>query len=385
MENIIYLDNASTTKPFKESIEAYRKFSYLNYFNPSSIHKGGIKLKTRIEKAREYFAKLFDGSSEEIIFTSGATESNNTVIKSIGEELSKNEHIATTPIEHKSIRKSIKNYRYKQIKIKKNGQIDLKDLKTKISKKTKLLSFILTNNETGIIQNYSKIITSAKDINPNILIHIDAAQSFGKGIFNFKNINADYISISGHKLHAPKGIGVLYKSNNALFSPILKGGSQENKNRAGTENTGGIMGFYKSTQKYLTNKEDYLPKLKSLSKHIKMSIRTSLDNYLLNSYDTENFQDNIISIYHKYIPGSVMLKSLSDRNIYISTGSACNEKSKNLNPVLKAHNFDKNRIINTFRVSLSIFNSKSEIEEFLKALKDINKSLSSIYKKAKGR
>lgn len=379
--NIVYLDNASTTKPFKVALDYYKKFSYDNYFNPSSIHRGGIKCKTKIEEAREYFSNLLGIKNEELIFTSGATESNNTIIRGVGNKLKRNEYIVSTGIEHKSIRENIKQFPHKILEVNSSGKIKIPDLKNKVTSNTKLLSFILTNNETGIIQNYKEIIQNAKDINPKILIHIDAVQSFGKILTSIQNSNIDFLSISGHKIHAPKGIGILYKNKDIPLPSLIKGGNQENNNRAGTENIGAIIGFYKATEKFINNKKKYIKKLRNFSIYLKSKIN-KMENYNLNSDKDNKFQFNIISLYHNYIPGSVILKSLSDNNIYISTGSACNENTKDLNPVLKNLGYSKKRIKNTFRISLSVFNKKRDIEKLVYTLKEIDNSISHIYKEA---
>jgi len=378
MEKIIYLDNAATTKPFKKSVDDFKTISIKNYYNPSSIHKGGIKSKEIIEKSRKNIASILNVTPEELIFTSSATEANNAIINNIGLSLKNDEYILTSSMEHKSIRESAKKYKTKFLKHNPNGLIKLKDLKNKITKKCKLLSFILTNNETGIIQRYNKIIKIVKDISPDTPIHIDGVQAFGKLLWSIKDLDIDFFTISGHKIHSVKGIGLLYKKKNISFSPYISGGSQENGFRAGTENIGGIKAIATSIN-ILKNNYSF-EKIKGLSDFFKSNIE-DMKNYILNSINDNLFQANIISLRHKYIPGNVILNYLSNKNIYISTGSACNEKNKKLNPVLKATGLENLKIRNSFRISLSVFNKKDEIKILLKQLAKIDQNYTEYYKK----
>ena len=381
---MIYFDNAATTKPFEEVVEAFSTFSKDFYFNPSSLHLGGIKVAKKIEETRVFVAEKMNILPEELFFISGATEGNNTVLKSVFNFIKTDEKIVVSPIEHKSIREICKMPNYNPhvtfLDVDKYGKIRLETLKDKIDKKSKLLSFIAVNNETGVLQNISEVVKEARRINPDILIHVDGVQWFAKCGFDIGSLDIDFFSASAHKIHGLKGVGILYKKKGRYLHPLIIGGGQEKGIRSGTENSGAIFSLGVALDIFYKKREIFSKKMEELSGYFEGKIK-NLDFILLNRGQNDNFSPYIFSLTHKYIPASVMLNALSEKGIYVSTGSACNEKSGGKNQVLEALGFSDYDIMRTFRVSFSVFNEKEEIDRFVDTILDIDKELGLFYRK----
>lgn len=345
----IYLDNSATT-PVHPNVQKSIKDSFKYFANPSSPHSFGKKAREEIENARKEIAKFINAQPEEIIFTSGATESNNLAIKGLVEEAEKQNknHIITSQIEHPAVLETLKSlekkFKIDYISTNEEGLININELKSKITPKTFLVSIMHVNNEIGTIQPIAKIAKICKA--KKIYFHTDAVQSFTKLPIDVKKQNIDLLSASGHKINAPKGIGFLYVKNGTNISQIIHGGGQEKKLRSGTENTLGILSLKEAIklkrQKKQTEKTRNLI-LKELLKIPESRLNGSKKNRTYNNIN--------ISFYG--IEGESLLMKLDKKGILVSTGSACSSKKLSQSHVLKAIKTPTMYINGSIRITLS--------------------------------
>lgn len=368
----IYFDNAATTKILPEVLD-YMIEEYNNvYGNPSSTHSIGKSSKYKLENARNKIAEIMQVNPRNIIFTSSATEANNMALCGILTD-TKN-HIITSDIEHPSIYNVCKElekkgYEITFLKTDKNGLININELENSIKNNTALISIMFANNETGVIQDIERIGSIAKK--NNIPFHTDAVQVFGKKIIDIKKLNINMMSVSGHKLYAPKGVGFLYIDDNTKLNNIIIGGHQEKNRRAGTENLHSILALAKSieilynniekNEKYISNLMDYL--IKKLEINFK-------DNIKING-DKINKINNIINISIKGSDIQSLLALLDMNGIAVSAGSACMAGSLEPSRILSNMNLDNNIILSSIRISLGLYNTKEEIDKFIEILKKI--------------
>jgi cysteine desulfurase len=369
----VYLDNAATTMPSKKVKKEINDFLNTSYGNPSSLHDLGIISERRIKKAKKTIARDLNCSSNDVVFTSGGTESNNLAI--IGYALknrSKGNHVITTAYEHKSVLNAFKylesiGFNVTYLSVDSQGEINQEDLKNKLTDETILVSIMHINNEVGRInpvQNYGKII---KDYNKKITFHVDGVQSFGKFEIDLKNI--DMYSFSAHKIHGIKGIGGLYLKKGISINNIHFGGQQEKGIRPGTENLLGIVSLNVALEEAIEMRErnlNHVRKLKEkLSKFIVENIKDSKIN--VNSQDASPY---ILSVSFKDMMSEVLLHDLESKNIFVSTGSACNSKNKSVSYVLESMNLEEDYIGGTIRFSFSKNNTMKEIDFVCKSLEE---------------
>lgn len=366
----VYFDNAASTKildNFKEKL--WEIFNI--YANPSSIHSAGKKSKFEIEKAREYIAKSLNVNSKEIIFTSGATEANNLIITSIAKTYP-NAHIITSKIEHPSILKVCEalekeNYEISYINVDEDGIISLEELKNSIKENTKLVSIMAVNNETGVKQPIEEISEILKD--KNIYFHSDMVQYIFKEKIDLKKLNLDAISLSFHKFHAPKGLGIAYIKDNFPSKKLIYGGLQEKNKRAGTENLNSIILGYEVYKYMEENLEKHRIYLEELSKYFIKSLEQFGDKIKLNNQ--KNKIPEIINLQIKGMDFQYLLPLFDLNGIYISAGSACQSGTLSPSKVLLAQNISELDAKASIRISLSIENKKEEIDYFIKVLHKI--------------
>jgi cysteine desulfurase len=360
----IYLDNAATTKVDEKIAKIVDEFMLKNYGNASSLHSLGRKAKEEIEKAREKIAKSINASADEIIFTSGGTESNNLAIKGLAEANPEKKHIITSKIEHPAVLEVCKEMQKKGYKIDylstdKGGIVNLSELKQKITKDTLLVSVMHVNNEIGTIQPVEDIGKICKE--KNIVFHSDCVQSFCKIDIDVKNFNLSLASFSGHKVNAPKGIGFIYIRKGLKLKPQMIGGGHENGIRSGTENTSEIVGMAAALD----------------IKREKEKIRKSRDRILqelekiggkLNGSRKERIYNNInISFYG--IEGEGLLLLLDKKGILCSTGSACSSHKLEASHVLAALGTDPLYIHGSIRITLDLL-TKQEEDYVIKSIKE---------------
>ena len=378
MKNI-YLDNSSTTKPSKKVIKSINNALENNYGNPSSLHNKGLKAERNLKKSRKNIAQKLEVSQKEIFFTSGGTEANNLALKGITEKYkNRGRHLVTTKIEHPSVlnvfRYLEKNgFKVSYLDVDENGLISLKDLRKSINKNTILVSIMHVNNEIGSIQPIAEAGKIIKEENHLCFFHSDTVQSFGKLYLNPKKWNVDLLSISGHKIHGPKGIGALYCKNNIELEPLILGGGQENNLRSGTENTAGIAGLNTAVTELpkITKKNKYNKQINHLKNHFLKKLeenKNKLPDFKINTPVDNKSAPHIINISFLGIRGEIIVHCLEKEGIYISTGSACHSQKKEQSNTLNAINLSQKMKNGTVRISFSTYNSIKEINYTIQKL-----------------
>lgn len=373
----IYFDNNATTKIAPEVIEEMHPYLNEYYGNPSSMHSFGGQLYKKIEEAREKVAQLLGAEPEEIIFTSCGTESDNTAIMSAVESFPDKRHIITTRIEHPAVRNFCKHlarkgFRVTFLPVNNEGQIDMDDLLKSLSDDTFLVTIMYANNEIGNILPIKEIaeILEKRDI----IFHTDAVQAVGKIPIDLKNIPVDMLSLSGHKLHAPKGIGALYVRKGTRFYPYLIGGHQEKGRRAGTENVASIIGLGKACELARNNLEQEILYLKRLRDKLESSLLKLCPDVRVNG-DINNRLPNTTNLSFEYVEGEAILLRLNEYGICASSGSACSSGSLEPSHVLRAMGVPFTAIHGSIRFSLSRYNTEEEVDKVIEIMPSIIKEL----------
>jgi len=370
---LVYLDNSATTKPHKEVIEEVTQCMEQNFANPSSAHKLGIEAERKLKTAREKVAAFIKAKPQEIVFTSGGSEANNMAVFGV---VSKGDHIITSRIEHPSILRQLQDmeqnsFEITYIDVDCDGIINLEQLEKSIKENTKLITIMYVNNEIGSIQPVREIIRIAREKNRKTKVHIDAVQALGKININVKELGADLISFSAHKIHGPKGVGALYVKEGLRIRPLIAGGGQEFEVRSGTENLPGISGFGIAISILEQDFEQKCQHVKILKQHFieglkeidKIKINSPLDNLHIN---------NILNVSFEGVRGEVLLHALEDYSIYVSTGSACSaKKATHKNYVLPAIGLSSIEAEGAIRFSFSYLNTIEEIDYTIEAIKKI--------------
>lgn len=371
MNSNIYLDNNATTKCDSEVLNAMIPYMKEQFGNPSSTYYFGKSIKEEITQVRKCIASLLNADESEIIFTSCASESNTTAIMNAIRNNPNKKHIITTKIEHTSIIETMKyleriGYTVTYISVDKYGKIDLEELKNSITNNTCLISIMMANNELGNIYPIKEIGKIAKE--HHVLFHCDAVQAIGKVKIDVKDMNIDTLSLSGHKIHAPKGIGVLYIKNNTPFIPLIHGHQEQNR-RGGTENVPYIIGLGKAIQLILEDNYKTNENIKNLRDYMENQIKENIDDIIIYG-DLTNRLPNTSSIAFKGVKADELLLMLESFNIFVSTGSACNSEIAEPSHVLLACQADLDNY-SPIRISLSKYNTKEEIDIFIKRLINI--------------
>lgn len=369
----IYLDNSATTKPYKEVVDKMLQALTEDYANPSSLHRKGIEVEKNIKLIRQNIAKSIGAKDKEIYFTSGGTESNNTIIRGIANLNKKRKnHIISTVIEHPSVLNTLKDlelegFEITYLKVDENGKIDLNELKESIKHSTCLITIMHINNEIGSIQPIAEIGKYLKTLDEKVYLHVDAIQSYGKINFRPSKYNIDFMSVSGHKFHGPKGIGFMYIKENNRLKPLLTGGGQEIGIRSGTENVPGIYGLGEAVKIINQDLNAVIEKISKLKDMLKREIVNNIDDIKVNS--PEDGVCHILNISFRGVKGEVLLHYLEQKGIYVSTGSACSSKKKGSH-VLNAIGLKPDEIEGAIRFSLSDTNSEDQIKEVVNVLKE---------------
>lgn len=384
MEKIIYLDNNATTKVDEKVVERMLPYFSEEYGNPSSTYTFGGNVQYKIIEARETL-KDFIGASRvnEIIFTSCGTESANTAIKGVLTANKTKKHIITTKVEHACVLTLYKNletqfgYKVDYLDVNSDGSLDLTPLENMVNDQTVLVSCMAANNETGVIFPYEKLAEIVKNKNPNTKVFVDAVQAAGKIKLDVKNTQVDLMGISGHKIHAPKGIGALYIKSGTLISPLLIGGHQEAGKRAGTENVPYIIGLAEACKLASDSLGDEATRVKQLRDTLEAGILKNVYNARLNT-NVSNRVPNTTNIGFEYVEGELILLHLSDLGICASSGSACTSGNLDASHVLKAMGVPFTCLHGSIRFSLSRFTTKEEIEYTLKMLPQVINKLNNI-------
>jgi len=374
----VYLDNSATTRCFDEVVDFMSDIMRNAYGNPSSMHNVGIEAEKYMRYAKEVFAKNLKVSEKEILFTSGGTESDNMALIgcAMANKRSGN-HIITTRIEHPAILETVK-YLEKQgfeityLDVNKWGKVEPETLRNALKDETILVSVMQVNNEIGSLMDiaeYGKII---KDFKPSILFHVDAVQSFGKVRINPKKLKVDLLSISGHKIHGPKGVGVLYIDEKVKIWPVVYGGGQQKGLRSGTENVPGIAGIAKATEIIYSDFEEKIDRLYELKEYFIEELQ-KIEDVTINGVPSEGVRataPHVVSASFKGVRAEVLLHALESKNIYVSSGSACASNKPATSATLLAINIDKNLLDSTIRFSFSTLTTKEELEYTIQVLNE---------------
>lgn len=379
-DKVVYMDNNATTQVAPEVVEAMMGYLQGQYGNPSSMHTFGGAVGDGVKLARTQVADLLGADSEEIIFTSCGTESDSTAILSALRTYPEKRHVITTRVEHPAVKSLCENlevatgqkYKVTRLKVDSEGMLDLAEYEAALSDDTAIVSVMWANNETGVIYPVEKMAKMAKE--RGILFHTDAVQAVGKIPINLKTLDIDYLSLSGHKLHAPKGVGVLYIKRGTLFVPFLTGGHQEHGRRGGTENVASIIGLGKACELAGAKMEEENSRVRALRDKLEEGLLASVPKSMLNGHKKSRLP-NTANISFEYVEGEAILLHMNQYNICASSGSACTSGSLEPSHVLRAMGVPFTAAHGSIRFSLSVYNTEEEIDFILEKMPSIIESL----------
>lgn len=374
MKKEIYLDNAATTKPLESVVEAVTRAMCESYGNPSSLHKKGMQAETIVKNSSECLAKILGCAKEEIIYTSGGTESNNLAILGTAYAYEKTgKRIITTSIEHASVREVFeylknKGFEVITLEVDETGYINEAQLEEEVNEETILVSIMHVNNEIGTIQNLEKIGQIIKSKNPSTVFHVDAIQSFSKIPITIKKSKIDLLSISGHKFYAPKGIGVLYKSKGTRIINILHGGGQQKNLRSGTENVPGVAGIHAASEYVYKNFADLTAHYRECKTYLFKQITEKIEKIYLNGPTLEEGAPHILNVAFEDVRAEVLLHALEQYGVYVSSGSACSSNKVSPKGTLYAIGKKGQELDNAIRFSFSHETTKEDLDEVVSIL-----------------
>ena len=375
-----YLDNSATTRCSDRACQLMVDLLTKDYGNPSSLHMKGIEAERFVETAKKKIAKTLRVSEKEIIFTSGGTESNNLAI--IGAAMANRRagnHIITTSIEHASVENPMEflkeqGFDITYLSVDENGIISLEELEEAVTEQTILVSMMQVNNEIGAIEPVAEAAELIKKKNPDTLIHVDAIQSYGKMYIYPKKLGIDMLSVSGHKIHGPKGSGFLWVKEKTKLKPLILGGGQQKGMRSGTENVPAIAGLGEAAEEIYENLDEKRAHLYGLKQRFIDGIE-KLEGTHVNGKTGKDSAPHIVSVSFEGIRSEVLLHSLEDRGIYVSSGSACSSnnhagKQKGSKTLRNIH-LKENLLDSTLRFSFSVHTTEEEIDYALEVLGEL--------------
>lgn len=373
----IYLDNNATTRVAPEVLEEMLPYISNLYGNPSSMHTFGGQLHRKIEEAREKVAHLLSASPEEIIFTSCGTESDNTAIMSAAESFPRKKHIITTRVEHPAVLNFChhlgrKGHRISYIPVNSLGQMDTGDLLSSLDEDTALVSVMYANNETGVMFPINELAVILKE--RGVLFHSDAVQAVGKVQINVSKTPVDMLTLSGHKIHALKGIGALFVRKGTRFHPYIIGGHQERGRRAGTENVASIIGLGKAAELASTNMKEEMAHIAGLRDRLESNLLKCCPDVRVNGDRTQRLP-NTTNISFEYVEGEAVLLRLNEYNICASSGSACTSGSLEPSHVLRAMGVPYTAVHGSIRFSLSRYTTEKEIDRVIEVMPPLIREL----------
>lgn len=372
----IYLDNSATTKCSDRVIEVATKAMTQVYGNPSSLHNMGMNAENMIKKAKEQIAKTLRCSEKEILFTSCGTESNNLAIKGgVYGNPRVGKHIITTAVEHAAVSSTMahleeQGYEVTYLPVNKEGYISLEDLKNAMREDTVMVAIMMVNNEVGArmpVEEAGKLI---KECNPKTLFFVDAIQGYGKYRINPTAAKIDLLSVSGHKIHAPKGVAFLYMKQGTKLATQLHGGGHQNNIRSGTENVPGIAALGQAAEDIYTDLDAKVDKMYELREFF-IQEALNIGGIQINGRHTRDNAPHIISMSVPGVRSEVLLHALEERNIYVSAGSACSSNKPAISATLKAMGLSKDCLESTVRISMCEYTTKEELAELLDTLKEL--------------
>lgn len=371
-----YLDNSATTRCSERARDIMVKVLMEDFGNPSSLHTMGMTAEGYIKRAKEQIAKTLKAEEKEILFTSGGTESNNLAL--IGTALANKRagnHIITTSIEHASVSAVAAcleemGFRVTYLKVDKDGLISLEELKEAVCEDTILVSLMMVNNEIGAVEPIEEAVKIIKAKNPKTLVHVDAIQAYGKYRICPKKLGIDLLSVSGHKIHAPKGTGFLYIKDKTKIKPIIYGGGQQKGMRSGTENVPGAAALGAAAEEIYENFDEKIEHLYSLKERFIKGV-TEIEGVTINGKTGKDSAPQIVSVSIDGVRSEVMLHSLEEKEIYVSAGSACSSNKPAPSKTLQGIGLSKAQLESTIRFSFCVNTTEEEIDYAVEALKEI--------------
>ncbi len=372
----VYLDNSATTRAYDEVGGLVRKVMCEDYGNPSSMHAKGVEAEKYMKEAKETLARLWKVQEKEVFFTSGGTESDNlALIGAARANQRAGKHLITSAIEHPAIINTMRyleeeGFRITFLPVDRYGRIRLEALKEALCEDTILVSVMYVNNEVGSVQPIQEAAGIVKAYNKKILFHVDAVQGFGKYRIYPKKLKVDMCSISGHKIHGPKGIGALYIDEHVKIKPIVFGGEQQKNIRSGTENVPGIAGLSLAAKMIYDNLDEKVERMRGLKQHFIEGV-AKIENTTIHGLYDETSAPHIISVGFAGIRSEVLLHALEEKGIYVSSGSACSSNHPQVSGVLKGIGASQEFLDATLRFSMSEFTTLEEIDYTLETLYNI--------------
>lgn len=371
-----YFDNSATTRPLDSVRDMVVKTMMEDYANPASRHRRGMEAEQYIREARSEIARTLRVAEKEILFTSGGSESNNMAL--IGGALANQragKHIISTSIEHASVYQPLEvleelGFTVTFLPVDRDGHISLTELEEAIREDTILVSVMYVNNEVGAVEPISEIARVVHKKNPRALLHVDAIQAYGKYVIRPRKEGIDLLSVSGHKIHGPKGVGLLYIRDGVKVKPLIYGGGQQNNMRSGTENVPGVAGMGVAAREMYTDHEAKIAYLTGLKDYFIDRV-SELDGVTVNSKKGAEGAPQIASVSFEGVRSEVLLHALEDKGIYVSSGSACSSHHPGVSGTLKGIGVKEKLLDSTLRFSFGLFNKKEEIDYCIQVLQEL--------------
>lgn len=372
----VYLDNSATTRCSERAKDLMVKLLMEDYGNPSSLHMKGVEAENYIKEAKRQIAKTLKVEEKEILFTSGGTESNNTALigAAIANKRSGN-HIITTSIEHASVSAPMAyleelGFRVTYLKVDHNGMISLEELADAVCEDTILVSLMMVNNEIGAVEPIEEAAKVIKAKNPDTLLHVDAIQAYGKYRIYPKKIGIDLLSVSGHKIHAPKGTGFLFIKDKTKVKPLIYGGGQQKGMRSGTENVPGVAALGEAAAEIYENFDEKIDHLYTLKSRFIDGV-SGIEGVTVNGKTGRDSAPQIVSVSIDGVRSEVMLHTLEDQGIYVSAGSACSSNKPSVSHTLTSIGLKGNLLDSTIRFSFSVHTTEEEIDYAISVMSDV--------------
>lgn len=372
----VYLDNSATTRVMDSVTDIVVKAMTEDYGNPSAKHRKGMEAERYIKEARAAIARTLKVQDKEILFTSGGTESNNMALMGAAFANQRaGKHIITTRIEHASVYNPLaylesQGFAVTYLDVDRDGHISLQELQEAICPDTILVSIMYVNNEIGAVEPIEEIGRLIKSIRPSIIFHVDGIQAYGKYEIRPKKQNIDLLSVSGHKIHGPKGVGFLYINEKVRIRPLIYGGGQQKDMRSGTENVPGIAGLGVAAREMYTNFGRRIQTMTELKDYFIDRIG-EIDGAVVNSKKGSDSAPQIISVSFQGVRSEVLLHALEERQIYVSSGSACSSNHPAISGTLKAIGVKKEFLDATLRFSLGMYNTREQLDYTIEVLKEL--------------
>lgn len=372
---LAYLDNSATTRCSERAKDLMVQILMQDFGNPSSLHGMGVTAEEYIKEAKSNIAKTLKVEEKEILFTSGGTESNNMAL--IGTALANRRagnHIITTEIEHASIAAPLEflkeqGFRITKLSVDKNGHISLEELRDAVGEDTILVSIMMVNNEIGAVEPVAEAAKIIKEKNPNTIFHVDAIQAYGKYRIYPKKLGIDLLSVSGHKIHAPKGTGFLYIRDKVKIKPIIYGGGQQKGMRSGTENVPGVAALGEAAAEIYENFDEKIERMYALKEHFVEEV-TKMEGVTVNGCTGRDSAPQIVSVSVDGVRSEVMLHTLEEKQIYVSAGSACSSNKPSVSSTLKSIGLPKELLDSTIRFSFCVNTTMEEIDYAIAAMQE---------------